>query len=168
MLAGPHWDHACTCFGWLLLNGHCQSDLQGRATYTTGVSRSVLDLVLIPREARGDLQVLSTPRADELSAQLGHRSVWVMLLGASAVVAASGGQGAAVSRRAPAVRLTTAEGTTFWEADWVTLHAVVVALLAANATPSTVEQALHVFEEGVLTHSVAAKGPPHTALDATL
>ena len=129
----------------------------------------MLDLVLIPREARGDLQVLGTPRANEWSPQLGHWAVWVMLLGASAVVAASGGQGAAVSRRAPAVRLTTAEGTTFWEADWVTLHAAVVAALPpATAAGSTVEQALHVFEEGVLTHSVAAKGPPHTALDATL
>ena len=93
----------------------------------------------------------------------------MMLLGAFAVVAASGGQGAAVSRRPPAVWLIAAEGTTFREADWVTLHAaVVVALPAASAARSTVEQALHVFEEGVVTRLAAAKGLPRTALDATL
>ena len=110
---------------------------------------------------------MGTPRVHEWSAQSGHRAVGVTLLGESAVMAVSGGQGAAVSRWPPAVQLTAAEGTVFREADWVTLHAVVVALLAANATPSTVEQALHVFEEGVVTRLAAAKGLPHTALDAT-
>ena len=72
-------------------------------------------------------------------------------------------------RQPPAVWLTAAEGTAFREADWVTLHAVVVAALpAATTTRSTVEQALHVFGEGVVTRLAAAKGLPRTALDATL
>ena len=61
-------NRACVKHGWLVLNGRCRSDTQGRATFLAGTRKSVVDLAIVPRDALADMQVRDMPT---LSAGLG-------------------------------------------------------------------------------------------------
>ena len=50
-------NRACVKHGWLVLNGRCRSDTQGRATFLAGTRKSVVDLAIVPRDALADMQV---------------------------------------------------------------------------------------------------------------
>ena len=54
-------NRACVKHGWLVLNGHCRSDTQGRATFLAGTRKSVMDLAIVPRDALADMQVQDMP-----------------------------------------------------------------------------------------------------------
>ena len=54
-------NRACIKHGWLVLNGRCRSDTQGRATFLAGTRKSVVDLAIVPRDALADMQVRDMP-----------------------------------------------------------------------------------------------------------
>ena len=54
-------NRACVKHGWLVLNGRCRSDTQGRATFLAGTRKSVVDLAIVPRDALADMQLRDMP-----------------------------------------------------------------------------------------------------------
>lgn len=75
----------CDRYGWLVLNGRAPSDAKGLATCYHRDTTTVLDLVLVPREARADMGVLQS----FFARSHGHRAVWGFLEVAPAHQAAS-------------------------------------------------------------------------------
>ena len=63
---GRALDRACTRHAYVALNGRCQGDPHGSATYTHGNTRSVLDFALVPHGACADMIVhqLCTRKSD--------------------------------------------------------------------------------------------------------
>lgn len=85
---------------WLVLNGRCPSDSLGAFTNVHLGRRTVLDLAVVPRVARADLQVV--PVSHALS---GHRGLLVSVFAPRAGVAGVAPSGEGMERPAR-VKLT--------------------------------------------------------------